>query len=197
VQAAALAAEAIDQQQYEMAKSLIRETQTLSGAYRRPAPGPGRAGSVTTAPSTAPPDKPLPPAPPGKQMLAAGRGVPDAGMAGPEPSLLDGLVIRASAEKTDRLVEKTNLPLYQFKIWLDGTPRALARVKSVQYEFNHPTFPNKTQRSDDRRSRFEQGYQGWGCLSAVKVTVTPVDPRVGDSTVDFDMCAAVSFRYKK
>jgi len=104
--------------------------------------------------------------------------------------------IRASSESTGGVVEKTTLPLYQFKIWLDGPPEALARIRAVQYEFDHPTFREKTQRSEDRRNRFERGYRGWGCLASVRVTVIPVGAGAPES-VNFDMCAAASFRYKK
>jgi energy-coupling factor transporter ATP-binding protein EcfA2 len=112
-------------------------------------------------------------------------------------SLLSGIEIRASSESTGGVVEKTTLPLYHFKIWLDGSPEALARVKGVQYEFDHPTFAEKTQRSENPRNGFERGYRGWGCLASVKVTVFPAEAGNRPETVNFDMCAAVSFRYKK
>jgi hypothetical protein len=53
------------------------------------------------------------------------------------------------------------------------------------------------QTSDDRGSNFERGYAGWGCLSVVKVTVIGADPQAPAESVNFDMCAAVQFRYSK
>jgi energy-coupling factor transporter ATP-binding protein EcfA2 len=192
VQAASLAAAAIDQGRYQEAKSLIRETQQLSDAYGNLIPDP--APPPTGGADPQPPSKGVPtPAP-----------VPDKGGSGGAPivnsvtprrsTLWEGLEIRASAEQTKGVVKDTSLPVYQFKIWLEGPPDALAKVTSVQYEFDHPSFRDKIQRSQDRANRFEQGYLGWGCLSSVKVTVTG---QARQATVDFDMCAAVQFRYKK
>jgi energy-coupling factor transporter ATP-binding protein EcfA2 len=113
------------------------------------------------------------------------------------PGLLEGIQIRASSTNTGRLLPNSTLPLYDFKIWLEGAPDALGRVRRVQYEFDHPTFRDKVQQSTDRSNRFTRGYAGWGCLSAVKVTVFAVDSKVPSESVTFDMCAAVQYQYRK
>jgi energy-coupling factor transporter ATP-binding protein EcfA2 len=181
----------VDTRKLEAARNMIRETQIKVAAYPR-----GPSGG-TTQPRPAPPTQVSPP-PPNAVVPAPAPSNVEPPRPGLSPtSLLDGIEIRARADETGGVVENTTLPLYHFKIWLEGSPDALARIKSVQYEFDHPTFRDKVQRSSDRRSRFEQGYRGWGCLSSVKVTMTAVDARVPEATVNFDMCAAVSFKYKK
>ena len=119
---------------------------------------PRRTSDALRPPSTGaskaiPPPAPAPEAPPAA--------APEAPRPAPV-SLLDGIEIRASADETGNVVENTTLPQYHFRIWVEGSPAALGRVKSVQYEFDHPTFRDKVQRSSDRRNRFEQGYRGWG-----------------------------------
>jgi energy-coupling factor transporter ATP-binding protein EcfA2 len=203
VEAASQAVEAVEDQLVDLwalaaAKNRLEQTQNRIAAYGRE--------TLTTAPNAvvpsiptpvrpaavAPPDTPspgLPPPPPASSGPPIQRGAPI--------SLLTGVEIRASSESTGGVVEKTTLPLYQFKIWLDGPAEALARIKAVQYEFDHPTFREKTQLSEDRRNRFERGYRGWGCLASVRVTVFPVAASGSPESVNFDMCAAASFRYKK
>ncbi len=144
------------------------------------------------------PTKPIsPPSKSGEPDVPVKTTPPPPSKTTPISSPFDELQIRASAEPTGASVANTTLPQYQFKIWVDGPRAELARIKSVQYEFTHPTFRDPIQRSEDPAARFEQGYRGWGCLSSVKVTMTPVDTRVPARTVDFDMCSAVKFSYKK
>src|SRR5947207_1497848 len=56
----------------------------------------------------------------------------------------------ASADKGQ--VYPDGSPMYKFSLWVDGTQATLARIAAVQYEFNHPTFPQaiKVQKSTDR-----------------------------------------------
>jgi energy-coupling factor transporter ATP-binding protein EcfA2 len=219
VAAASQAVEAVDEQRVDRqmlqaAKNIIQETQNKIAAYGRETLGtasnavapskqtqvPSAGGLPPDTPSPVPP--PTPPtassAPPITRPLPSGpRTTPAlAGAEAQSTSLLNGVEIRASSESTGGVVEKTTLPLYHFKIWLDGPPEALERIRAVEYEFDHPTFREKTQISEDRRNRFERGYRGWGCLASVRVTVIPVGAGSPES-VNFDMCAAVSFRYKK
>jgi hypothetical protein len=190
VAAASQAVEAVDEQRadrqmLQAAKNIIQETQNRIAAY-------GSYGRQVPSGGEPPPDTPpLPPPPASSEPPNQG------GARGQRASLLTGVQIRASSESTGDTVEKTTLPLYHFKIWLDGEPEALARIKAVQYEFDHPSFPEKTQRSEDRRNGFERGYRGWGCLASVKVTLFPVNANSSPESVNFDMCAASAFRYKK
>jgi energy-coupling factor transporter ATP-binding protein EcfA2 len=179
------------------AKNAIRETQLRIGARARPEYGDAVKGAVDSAPAETAPNEPATAAPP-PQVPAKGQREPAAGEPAPaRRSLFDGVQIRASSTSTGSVVDNTTLPLYNFRIWLEGSPEALARIKRVQYEFNHPTFREKVQTSEDRGSRFERGYAGWGCLSVVKVTVFGTDPQAAAESVNFDMCAAVQFRYSK
>lgn len=192
VEAASRAVEAVDErsvdkQTLEAAKSIIRKTQSTVASYPRSV----RAGvAVDKSPPVEPPNAVEPTPAPQDPGLPAGALVH-------RTSLFDGLQIRASAKKTGAVAGDSTLPQYVFKIWLDGKSDALARVAAVRYVFDHPTFLNKVQRSEDRRSGFEAGYSGWGCLSSVKVTVTPIGAGVPAETVDFDMCGAVSFGYSR
>lgn len=148
-----------------------------------------------SGPAPMPPPDDRPEAVP-KPPLVTGAPVPSPVAPTARMSLANRVTIRASSTETGRVLDNTTLPLYEFRIWIEGPASALQGIKSVQYEFDHPTFRQKVQRSDDRGSGFASGYVGWGCLSSVKVTLFPVD----DSSLivrDFDMCAAVSFRYKK
>lgn len=167
----------------QLAKALASTGRAAAAASQAKA-----TGAQEASPGSNPGDLPTPPSKdPGPASDSSAHGSP----------LPGGLQPRASSEPTGVVVEDTKLPLYQFKIWLGGSPGALERVKSVQYEFNHPSFRNKILRSEDRGRRFEQGYRGWGCLSSVKVTVTPIEPGAHEVTVDFDMCTELKFQYRK
>jgi hypothetical protein len=179
-----------DERKLESAKELIVETKRSIGGGRVD-PGVPSTGAPPPAGAAAPPPTApdtTPAAPPAGSGAAA---------AAPARSLLDGIEIRASATETGRRVENTTLPLYNFRIWVDGRPEAMRRIARVQYEFDHPTFRQRVQESSDRERRFERGYAGWGCLAAVKVTVFAADARVPAETVTFDMCAAVQYQYRK
>jgi len=82
--------------------------------------------------------------------------------------------------------------LYEFSAWIEGPRNVMVRIKTVQYEFNHPTFRSPVMRSSNRDDGFRVAYTGWGCLSSVIVTLTLIEPKGEPPRLDFDMCAAIS-----
>jgi hypothetical protein len=82
-------------------------------------------------------------------------------------------------------------PLYDFSLWLDVPEGRKHEIASVEYEFNHPTFVQKTQRSSNPSDGFRVSYLGWGCLQSVLVRIHLKDGST--TTIDFDMCEAVGF----
>ena len=96
---------------------------------------------------------------------------------------------RASAVRSN--TGRTGTPLYDFSLWLDVPEDRKTEIASVEYEFNHPTFRQKTQESSDPKSGFKVGYDGWGCLRSVLVKIRL--KQGGVQTIDFDMCEAVGF----
>ena len=110
----------------------------------------------------------------------------------PVEPLTARLRVRASAVPRRGVRTSTGDQTYDFALWIDGPDAALDRVKSVKYEFNHPTFRQKVQQSGDRASKFRVGYIGWGCLASVIVTLEPVDAgREKSASIDFNMCGAL------
>jgi len=85
--------------------------------------------------------------------------------------------------------------VYDFKLWVDASSETLARLSSVRYEFNHPTFPPKprVQESSNRDDGFPVSDRGWGCLSSVIVTFTLAEPKGAPPKIDFDMCATLGW----
>lgn len=79
-----------------------------------------------------------------------------------------------------------DLQIYDFSLWLDVPAAWKEKITQVTYEFNHPSFRDKTQTSDDRSTGFRVGYRGWGCLHIVTITITTTDG--SSSRFDFDMC---------
>lgn len=96
---------------------------------------------------------------------------------------------RASAVRSN--TGRTTTPLYNFSLWLDVPDNRRGEIGSVEYEFNHPTFRQKTQESFDPGNGFRVGYNGWGCLRSVLVKIHL--KQGGVQTIDFDMCEAVGF----
>jgi hypothetical protein len=101
--------------------------------------------------------------------------------------------LRASAEEKGK-VTANGSQLYNMRLWVEGSPKTLARIAAVQYEFNNPTFLQKIRESADRQGKFVIEYTGWGCLSSVIVTFKLVNPPPGPpAQTDFDMCAALGW----
>lgn len=101
--------------------------------------------------------------------------------------------ISAKAEKTKQ-VTSDGKPMFNFTLWTDGPADVLARMTSVSYDFNHPTFKNPHLVGYDREGRlpFAVSYLGWGCLRSVIVTFTLVTPQGEPPKIDFDMCSALT-----
>jgi len=148
------------------------------------APASNAAAAAPTAGAAAPD---YPPPPPPTPLAGGARAT-----MGDAVDSFDSLRIRASSTATGRSIPGTELPAYNFRVWVDGPPEMLARIQSVQYEFNHPTFRQKLMTGRDRASGFSVGYSGWGCLSSVAVSVTLRDRNAPPPPHrDFDMCAAI------
>ena len=81
---------------------------------------------------------------------------------------------------------------YTFTLAVTGSEEAMNRIASAAYEFNHPTFQQKVQRSSDRSSGFSVSYIGWGCLRSVIVTLQPMDKAEKPERIDFNMCDALT-----
>src|SRR5437016_5721938 len=105
------------------------------------------------------------------------------------------LKVRASAEEENGKVNADGSQLYKMSLWIVGSPETLARIASVQYEFNHPTFVQKIREGKDRNKGFPiEPYEGWGCLRSVIVTIKLVNPPEGPlPQIDFDMTAALGW----
>lgn len=102
-----------------------------------------------------------------------------------------GVEIRATSQPTGGTIPGTELQAYTFKVWVTGPADVMRLLDSVQYEFNHPTFTQKVITGRDRSSGFQVGYTGWGCLSAVTVTLVRRDRGPSPPHLDFDMCEAI------
>ncbi len=108
--------------------------------------------------------------------------------------LLSDIHLRASCQD---LGKKGNnqLELYDFNIWVDAPKETLSRIESVTYEFNHPTFKQKSYtvpRSVPGKAHpFQQDYIGWGCLDSVLVTPKFSDADAIGTPIDFNMCSAL------
>jgi hypothetical protein len=78
---------------------------------------------------------------------------------------------------------------YTFSLYIQGNPDSLKRIKSVQYDRNHPTFTQKTMSSDEQQGGFRVTWEGWGCLTSIIVTFIPTDTSEKPEKTVFDMCA--------
>jgi hypothetical protein len=100
----------------------------------------------------------------------------------------------AQAIPNNRVREGTRSS-YDFSLWLEIPPQRTAEVRSVSYEFNHPTFANKRLESSNPADGFRVGYTGWGCLSSVIITLNIRDG--SKATLDFDMCRDLGWPMKE
>jgi len=95
----------------------------------------------------------------------------------------------------NRAIKGEKETYYDFSLWVDVPRERKMEVVEVVYEFNHPTFRQKTQRSSNAEDGYRVEYTGWGCLSSVIVTV---HLRNGSSSsIDFDMCAELEWESGK
>ncbi len=81
-----------------------------------------------------------------------------------------------------------DLEVYNFSISVDAPEEVLSRIESVTYEFNHPSFTEKSLLSNDKATHFQRAYTGWGCLASVLVHVKFSNPAVEAPPIDFNMC---------
>ncbi len=106
----------------------------------------------------------------------------------------------AAVKPRARVVENRDIKgeretYYDFSLWLDVPRERRAEILEVVYEFNHPTFRQKTQRSSNPEDGYRVQYTGWGCLNSIIITV---NLRNGSSSsIDFDMCAELEWESGK
>ncbi len=100
--------------------------------------------------------------------------------------------VRATAEETHRTTADKS-PIYNFRLWIEGPPDVMSRIGAVQYEFNHPTFVQKIQRSENITDGFRVEYSGWGCLHSVIVTFALRNQEGKPPSLDFEMCSAIGW----
>jgi hypothetical protein len=96
---------------------------------------------------------------------------------------------QATANPKPGLVTSGGKKVYDFSIYMNGSPELLEKIQEVTYDFDHPTFINKHQESTDPESKFMVRYTGWGCLTQVNVVVYMKDG--AKQTVPFDMCKSL------
>ena len=162
----------------------------------RPAPADSAPPPIATAyppPTAAAAPAAVAPAPPGALGGAtAGLGKAVTGGAVSPERIMAQLNVRAARQETGRRIAGTELPSYRFTTWVEGPPEAMQEIESVEYQFNHPTFKDKVQISQDRSDGFRVGYTGWGCLSIVTVTFKIRNSRDEAPHLDFDMCELIA-----
>lgn len=100
-------------------------------------------------------------------------------------------VVKPRATAVPSKTGRASVPLYDFSLWVDVPENRKSEIVSVEYEFNHPTFRQKTQQSSNAEDGFKVSYSGWGCLRSVLVRIHL--RQGGVQTIDFDMCEAVGF----
>lgn len=109
-----------------------------------------------------------------------------------ETTPLSAIIIpQAKAEPIPGRLSRTGQQIYNFSLWIDLPEERKSEIEKVRYEFNHPTFKDKINESVNPGDGFRIGYQGWGCLTRVIITMYP---REGEPiNIDFDMCRALGF----
>ena len=70
-----------------------------------------------------------------------------------------------TAEPTNEAVR------YYFRVQLRGIETIKDKVEKVTYDRNHSSFSQRYVTTYDREANFEGGYEGWGCLYSLGVTV--------------------------
>lgn len=90
-----------------------------------------------------------------------------------------------SAEPTD--VEGR----YNFTIELWGIKPIADQIEKVVYDRNDPSFKQRYEASYDRANHFQGGYNGWGCLSNLGVTIYYYDGTT--DSFEIDMCEALGW----
>lgn len=76
--------------------------------------------------------------------------------------------------------------IYDFSLSLRIPAEQRESVRKVTYTFNHPTFKHKARSPKPSEKDFRVGYQGWGCLTDVGVTLDLTDG--GQVPLNIDMC---------
>jgi hypothetical protein len=106
-----------------------------------------------------------------------------------DDALLSSIKLRASSAPVVNQRTPNGRQVYTFRVWVESRDKtALSRIRSVSYFFDHPSFVQKTFTSSNGPA-FETGYQGWGCISNVAVTILWLSGST--STLTFDQCAAI------
>lgn len=75
---------------------------------------------------------------------------------------------------------------YRFDIRLRGTEELKHRISKVVYDYNDPSFSNRFVSVTDSRNGYRTGYNGWGCLYGLGVTIYYTDGT--NDSFSIDMC---------
>jgi hypothetical protein len=84
-----------------------------------------------------------------------------------------------------------NTKLYNYTIWLDLTDKQKKQIHEVEYQFDHPSFKQKTQVSSDAKKGFLVSYKGWGAIDSVPIKVRYNDGH--SAGTDLDMIKALGW----
>ena len=80
--------------------------------------------------------------------------------------------------------------LFDFRLRLVVPDDRIDEIERASYLFEHPTFTRKLMESDNAANGFEVGYQGWGALNRVRVTLHLQNDKMAE--LAFDMLEAVN-----
>lgn len=81
-------------------------------------------------------------------------------------------------------------PVYNMMLWLEVPASRKAEINRVEYWFNHSSYLIRRRIGNEPTNSFQISYEGWGCLSAVNITL--IDPQGSRSDpIAFDMCNAI------
>jgi hypothetical protein len=102
--------------------------------------------------------------------------------------LTEQVQVKTSAVQTGQSMAN-GAKIYDFAVWVEAPKPVLDLIASVEYRFEHPSFTQHSQISDDESTGFRVQYRGWGCLEVVPIIVHPRPSAATGGAIDFDMCA--------
>lgn len=114
--------------------------------------------------------------------------LPPALPASVDQALVTTLAIKASSRILPGVRGTSGSQTYNFNVWLEGPVDATSRIQSIDYFFDHPSFTHPHFVSTAGPD-FLQGYNGWGCLNSVTVTIRWASGT--KSTIPFNQCGAL------
>jgi cell division protein FtsB len=94
----------------------------------------------------------------------------------------------ATATVTGR--NKLGSNLYDYSVGINARKEELAKINSVVYYFNDPTFKRSSITMTDVKNKFTVKWNGWGCLNIMKITINLKTSKEPIEMV-FNMCDAI------